>query len=234
VSAAPGVARYRRVELGAPDPTAQALFYRDVLGLDLETRGERVEIAAGSTRLAFGAAEPGPPAHLAFLLPADGLGRAMHALDEDVRWLADPAGHTLHRFPAWRAEAAYFLDPAGHIVELIARAGVPDAGAPSGRAGILGVNELGVVVPDVTVARHELEALTGLATYGTPSPAFAAVGDARGLLIVVERGRPWFPEQFSPAEPVRARAWLDAPRSATWSDPAGVLTLTCGPDLSAG
>jgi len=223
----PRDSRFVSLELPAGDVAEQERFYSEVLGLEVEAGPSSVGVAAGATRLTFvSAAAESPVAHFAFNVPADGLSRAIAALDADVRWLPDNAGHTRHAFPSWKAEAVYFVDPAGHIVELIARqdAGLDD-GRGMGRVRILGVSELGIVVPNVIEAARDLARLSGLAPYGRGGEQFAAIGDARGLLIVVEEGRPWFPEGETPGEPVRGRAVFEAPLAAEYVCPARRLTL---------
>jgi hypothetical protein len=57
------------------------------------------------------------------------------------------------------------------------------------------VNEVGVVVPDyigVPNVVSYIQRSTGLPVYGTVSDDFAAVGDERGLLVIVRECRPWF------------------------------------------
>jgi hypothetical protein len=105
---------------------------------------------------------------------------------------------------SWDAHNLYFRDPAGNIVELIARhtLGNADAGPFSG-ASILGISEIGVAADDVRELVAELIERTGAAEYHGPgSASFSPVGDESGLLIVVARGRIWFPETGVPAEPL--------------------------------
>ena len=59
-------------------------------------------------------------------------------------------------FEAWRARAAYYFDPVGNLVELIARERAP------GDELLLEVSEVGAPVADVGAAVDFLEAELGL------------------------------------------------------------------------
>lgn len=100
-------------------------------------------------------------------------------------------------FEAWRARSAYFFDPAGNIVELIARERAP------GDEMFLEVSEVGLPVDDVPVAVEFLESEVGLPYFSGDRRTFAAVGDDRGLFIVVPVGRPWlFTDRPAPDAPI--------------------------------
>lgn len=100
-------------------------------------------------------------------------------------------------FEAWRARSAYFFDPAGNIVELIARERAP------GSELFLEVSEVGLPVDDVAVAVGFLESEVGLPYFSGDRRTFGAVGDDRGLFIVVPVGRPWlFTDRPAPDHPL--------------------------------
>jgi hypothetical protein len=89
-----------------------------------------------------------------------------------------------HDFADWDgARAVYFRDPEGNVGELIAR---PDA-RPE-----LTIAEVGLPVDDVAAAVTALAEL-GIEPYRPWGGEFAPLGTADGLLIVVRRGRGWFP-----------------------------------------
>jgi catechol-2,3-dioxygenase len=178
--------RIREVVLPAPDPEALAAFYGGP--------GEGAAAAArfGATRVRFA---PGPAvcSHFAVNVPPQRFGEA-------VEWARERA--PLHRedvpFPDWRARSAYFFDPAGNVVELIARERAP------GEDLFLEVSEVGLPVEDVGVAVEWLETELGLPHFDGDRRSFSAVGDDRGLLIVVPVGRPWlFTDQPAPDAPLR-------------------------------
>jgi hypothetical protein len=110
-------------------------------------------------------------------------------------------------FPAWRARAAYFFDPTGNLVELIARERAP------GDELFLEISEVGLPVADVAEAVSFLEAELGLPHFSGDRENFSAMGDDRGLFIVVPVGRHWLFTK-EPASDAPVRVTIDAPGEA--------------------
>jgi catechol-2,3-dioxygenase len=83
-------------------------------------------------------------------------------------------------------------------VELIARERAP------GEDLFLEISEVGLPVADVGVAVEWLESELGLPHFSGNRRDFSAVGDDRGLFIVVPVGRPWlFTDEPAPDVPLR-------------------------------
>jgi catechol-2,3-dioxygenase len=183
------------VQLPTADPAALRPFYTDTLGLPLlrEEPGT-LAVQAGATRLTFTAAEGGAPTHhFAFNIPRDALASAKGWLSGRADLLTQD-GADEFASEAWDARQVYFFDPAGNILELIARQGMPDeADGPFGPRHILNVSEVGLPTGDVPAVVAALGRDLGLPPYQDQSDTFSAVGDERGLLIVVKAGRHWFP-----------------------------------------
>lgn len=133
-------------------------------------------------------------------------------------------GEAIADFPNWRAQAFYFHDPAGNILECIARFELPNATTePFGAKQFLGLSEAGIVAANVPALAAELAARYGIPDFarGPKLPNFAALGTDEGLLILTEQGRGWLPTG-RPAE----RHWLrlegeHAGRSFVIEDPPG-------------
>jgi catechol-2,3-dioxygenase len=185
---------------------AQRMFYAEVLGLPvLEETATSSAFQAGSTRLVFEQTSEGEPRyHIAFNISRDKMARAQE-------WLATRAsllerdGQAVFDFRSWDALSVYFFDPAGNVVEFIARQAVPKTTAgPFGPADLLNVSEIGLPVDDVPARAADLIAMLGIEPYKDQSETFAPLGDEHGLLIVVKIGRAWFPtETTSIAAPLR-------------------------------
>jgi hypothetical protein len=109
-------------------------------------------------------------------------------------------------FPLWRARAAYYFDSAGNLVELIARERAP------GDELLIEVSEVGLPVADVGAAVAFLEDELGLPHFSGDRESFSAVGDDRGLFILVPVGRAWL---------FTDRPATDAPVRVTIEGPAG-------------
>lgn len=220
--------RIRRLTLEAADLAGLRAFYAEALGLEVvRATAEALELRAGWTTLRFEHAPGGGPApyHFAFNIPPD-------AMDHAEPWLAERAtllregGRGRFDFPAWEAQAIYAADPAGNIIELIARrrlaARLGDRSFSS--KALQCVSEIGVVVDDPTRAARELCASLGLSIFSDATPDFAAVGDDEGLLIVVLPDRPWKPTEDAMSRPARTAVELEgpgggAPDHAAWAFP---------------
>jgi catechol-2,3-dioxygenase len=169
--------RIREVVLPAPDPAVPAGFHPE---------------RYGSSVVRF---ERGPQvcSHFAVNVPPD-------RFEEAVEWARGQAALIEEDvpFPLWRARAAYYFDPAGNLVELIARERVP------GEELLIEVSEVGLPVADVGAAVDFLEAELGLAHFSGDRENFSAVGDDHGLFILVPVGRAWlFTDRPAADAPVR-------------------------------
>jgi catechol-2,3-dioxygenase len=173
--------RIREVVLPAADPAAAAAFHPE---------------RYGASRVRF---EPGPDvcSHFAVNVPSD-------RFEEAVAWGRSQAELIQEDVPfeAWRARAAYYFDPAGNLVELIARERAP------GDELLIEVSEVGLPVADVGAAVDFLEAELGLPHFSGDRKNFSAVGDDRGLFIVVPVGREWLFTDI-PASDAPVRVTID-------------------------
>jgi catechol-2,3-dioxygenase len=154
----------------------------------------------GATSLRFG---EGPPAcsHFAVNVPPERFEEAVEWARARTELVEDDVP-----FDSWRARSAYFFDPAGNIVELIARERAP------GDDLFLEISEVGLPVADVGAAVEWLEAELGLPHFSGNRRDFSAVGDDRGLFIVVPVGRPWlFTDVPAPDAPVRVAIESERP-----------------------
>ncbi len=208
---------HARLQTAASTSGALERFYGDALGLEaVAPRGYRV----GRTRLSFEAVESGRPFyHFALRVPRNRFDLARDWLASRAELLPDKdSGGTTFPFASWNAEACYALDPGDNIVELIAHHELPDessAAGPFGGTELLGVCELGLVVPDQREAARALGRL-GIALWdGTlDEPGrLAFMGGREGVLILTRPGRGWMPTD-RPAEPHPAEVVVAGTRDA--------------------
>lgn len=197
MSVAPDGVLIAQLRLPAADLPGLRRFYAETLGLQLAsaTLGS-VSLRVGASRLTFEQGPASHPYHFAFGLPAARFRAAKTWLASRRALILDRAGRDEFEFPDWNARSVYFYDPAGNIVEFIARPGDLAAdGEPFTPSDLTGVCEAGLAVPDVPAAVSRLTGELGLRAYGgTGSETFMAVGDESGQLIVVRRGREWYPD----------------------------------------
>ena len=184
--------RFAEVTLAAPLDLRD--FYGGELGLPLD--GEAIVV--GETRLRFEVEEGDAFYHFALLVPGDRFDAALAWGRERVELLGD-----VFEFENWDAEAVYFHDPAGNIVELIAHHGLEENGRSGGftAAELLGFSELGIV-GDKAQQLRRLES-RGLSLWdGTMDEPdrLAFVGERGRTVILAPPGRGWLPTG-RPAEP---------------------------------
>ena len=193
--------RFSAVTLSGP--AELPAFYGDVLGLPLD--GDAIRI--GETLLRFAPADGEPFYHFALLVPGDRFDAARAWAQERVELLGD-----VFDAAAWDAQAVYFHDPAGNIVELIAHheLGRNRRSGGFGADELAGFSELGVVGdPAELLPRLEtvgLELWDG--TIDEPG-RLAFVGEQGRTLILAPAGRGWMPTG-RPAEPHPAGLVLES------------------------
>lgn len=219
--------------LQAPDPAALRGFYEDVLGLPvMDEPGGSLAIQVGATRLRFEPAPAGmdPRYHFAINIPHNQFAEARAwLLDRGPLLLRDGVEDVLH-FEPWNADACYFADPAGNILELIARHNLPnESDHPFGSAGFLCVCEIGVPGPTVRHVVDALEAGPGLVVWSGDCEIFAAVGDEQGLFICVPQGHMWLPDARIPATPYPVQAVIPGAQDATFTVPDLPYTIKTVP-----
>jgi catechol-2,3-dioxygenase len=160
-------------------------------------------VQAGATRVPFAeATQPMPSVyHFAFNIPENQLAEAKQWLASRVS-LRKNGEHDEWHFVDWNAHAVYFGDPAGNVVEFIARHNLPNAAnEPFDRRSLLSVSEIGLATPNVHESCRQLRAQLGITRWRGNDTDFAAMGDEEGLFIVVANGRRWFADG-TPAHPL--------------------------------
>lgn len=182
------------VEIRTPDLPGARAFYAGVLGFPVaEEQDGSATFSVGASALTLRAGKTSGVYHLAFNIPENCFSEARDWAMSRFPLLPDPDGNTAFRFESWDADALYFTDPDGNILELIARHTLPG----SRREGfeILSISEVALATDDVRALAEEL----GLPRYQDGDENFQAVGDEEGLFILVRAGRLWFPDRTLPA-----------------------------------
>jgi catechol-2,3-dioxygenase len=194
--------RIPRLELLTAAPLEQMMdFYHRLLGLEvLDDRPEQLTIAAGLSRLTFLPAGPedGKPFyHFAFNIPENKILAARTWQKERTSLLPIPARLRDPAYPAnvvdyshWNAHSIFFFDPAGNVVEYIARHDLHNA-APGqfDSKDILYASEIALVLDDVPGVASKLKDVLKITQYRGGSDQFTALGDEHGLVLVMKRGR---------------------------------------------
>lgn len=218
-----------QVEIDAPDPGGSARFYAETLGLATcrdPDGGWRITVGTTTLRVRQAAPDSVPSYHLAFAVPENAIEAARDWLLHRGVAPIPVEGDPVVDFPAWNAHALYFHDPAGNILELIARHDLTNAAdGPFGSESLHRVDEVGLPTTDLPALVATLETRLGALPYGSGSATFQAVGDARGLAIVVAAGRGWFPTG-GPAALSPLSLVLRGSADATFALPGGPYAVT--------
>ena len=199
--------RFAHVTLAAPLDLRD--FYGSRLGLPIDGGA----IVIGETRLSFRIEDGDAFYHFALLVPGDRFDAAVEWARGRVELLGD-----IFDFAFWDARAAYFHDPAGNIVELIAHRGFEENGR-SGRFDadeLVGFSELGLVGDRHELLRQLEEIGFTLWAGGIDEvDSLGFVGEKGRTLILTRPGRGWLPTG-RPAEPHPVSIDFGGPEAATF------------------
>lgn len=182
-------------------------YYAGLLGLRV-VRGEpgALEVHGGHTVITFRqtSAEGVTPAyHFAFNIPENKLFEARKWQLDRTPLLKRPPDAYSHSeledvtdFWHWNAHSVFFEDPAGNLLEYIARHDLNNgAPGPFTAKDILYASEIGFVAQDVPEFGEGLQVGTGLDLYYAGGDRFRAYGDPNGLLLVLQAGIPRWSNQ---------------------------------------
>ena len=179
-------------------------FYHGALGLAVtDERNDRLTVAGGATPITFvhaparDAAGASPFYHFAFNIPQNKIRaardwqRARSELLPIPPALRDPNyPDDVVNYAHWNAHSVFFFDPGGNVVEYIARHDLKnDAGGGFDGRDILYASEIAFVTDDVAAMSAALQRAASVEPYRGASDQFTALGDERGLLLVMKRGR---------------------------------------------
>ncbi|MBD1397125.1 VOC family protein [Pontibacter sp. JH31] len=211
------------IELQTSQPGKLKDFYTQTLGLSLVAEDtKQFSIQAGSSTITFRTVpeRANEPYHFAFNIPSNQITAASQWLQEKVAFLYAPgATSPVVEHESWEAQALYFYDPDFNIVELIAHKRSPESLAAFGPQQLMGLADIGIAVTDVTGFCEEVREKLQLPRWKSATALFEAVGDEKGMFIVVQEKRPWFPTQ-NPALTLPTRVEVLT---------AGIATIRRGP-----
>jgi len=195
--------RIRKLNFRTDDLEILEQFYASVLELPAQRiAGNEILIKIGSSDLVFTQSiKTGAFYHFAINIPANRIEEAREWLTSRLKllWMKDYQSE-IADFVNWHAKSVYFYDPAGNIVELIARFDLNNkTDEPFSSTQFLSINEVGLVFK-----QNEFEQRTSglLNSYWLsyfskqpPLPQFRAIGDDEGLFVVVPDRRNWYPTE---------------------------------------
>ena len=202
--ALPGRPRILSLELqsGAPLGDMKAFYGKTLELAILEEKPDRFTIEAGETRITFAGSTDSvdgrsPFYHFAFNIPENKILKALEWQQARTPMLPIPERNRAAGFPPevvdyshWNAHSIFFLDPAGNVVEYIARHDLKNADNNAfSWTDILYASEIALVVDDVEAEAARLAELADVRQYKGATDQFKAMGDEYGLLLIMKRGR---------------------------------------------
>lgn len=194
--------KIREIGLITNDVIGTKEFYAGVLQFSVVREQEgRVSFQAGESVLTFieDRQVVNPIYHFAFNIPHNQLSAAADWLTGKAALLPVTADTYVAEFSNWNANAIYFTDNNGNLLEFIARHDLKnDSEVTFGAGSIACISEIGIAVDSVP-AYIASQAVPVFAKQ-QPMPQFAALGDDHGLLVVAEKGRNWYPTTIAAAE----------------------------------
>jgi catechol 2,3-dioxygenase-like lactoylglutathione lyase family enzyme len=198
----------RRLELLSTDLEAQRDFYANVLELPVRLDEPILEVQAGKTRLFFTQTPEFDGAyHFAFNIPTNQFESAKRWISSRVPLLQDENGNDEFHSENWNSSSVYFKDPAGNVLEFIARHNLDNAvNRDFDRLQILNISEIGLPSEDVIGLASEICKRLDVSVFRQePNESFTPVGDDNGLLIIPVKDRIWIPNSGVPARLLSVR-----------------------------
>lgn len=197
------------LELTTKDLQIQKDFYSKTLELPVTSSNAALEVQAGATILVFTQAQPGFDGayHFAFNIPENQFDAAVEWSAGRFPLLRDDTGKGIFESKSWNSHSVYFKDPAGNVLEFIARHTMDNAAEGDFDSGqILNVSEIGLPSEDVIGLANRLCTELGISVFHQQAnESFTPVGNDDGLFILPVKGRIWMPQSGVPAKllPVR-------------------------------
>ncbi len=205
----------QELQLHTTDLAAQKSFYSEVLACQIVAEtADSFTVQTGASWLTFQKTHligQNPRYHFAFNVPSNQIKDALNWLktrniaalptgknddDDTIEYIAD--------FREWQADAVYFHDPSGNILEFIARQEFArPSNKPFSPESIISISEIALVAvgKDAKQYAAELREKYDITSFqkGTNTPEFWALGADNGLILTVRENRIFFPTDIPAA-----------------------------------
>lgn len=193
--------KLEHIQIQTNDIHKTIAFYQNILDLPIvEKNTGSVSVQAGKSVLKF-IENPQFDSiyHFAFNIPKNKLEEAIEWTKNKVDLIVIEDQSVIANFEQWNANAVYFYDNNGNILEFIARYDLNNAETQSfSSKSILNISEIGIVNENPLELGKELIEEHALEFFykNDNSEFFTAVGDDEGLLIIVKPNRNWYPTKI--------------------------------------
>lgn len=187
--------QFKKVTLYSSNLAAQRDFYTQVLGFDcISYSTEELVLQTGKTLLEFRYRSETTIYHFAFNIPSNQGAEALDWLKERVEIL-DFEGDELVEFDFWNAQAMYFYDADGNILEYIARRNLKaNSTTPFSGNSVLEISEVGLSTTSLETIYNKIQEQFAIPIFSGSLDRFAALGNEHALFIVIDRAqKKWIP-----------------------------------------
>ncbi len=170
-------------------------FYHHKLGFEILKQSDtECSFRTGSSLLTFRKTNESnaPFYHFAFNIPENKIKQAEQWQKSKAAFISPPphlldeayqSANIVH-FRHWDAHSLFFYDPAGNVVEYIARHTLNNPAEGGFTVNdVLYISEIGLVVDDVYSSSDSIAGPASLKQYQRASENFLALGDEKGLII---------------------------------------------------
>jgi len=195
--------KIKKLRLKSKHLEKQKAFYVNQLGFELlEASNSFFSIRVGETHLSFEKSNEALYYHFAFNIPSFQIKEAADWLEKQDIKLMEYEASCFVKFESWNADAIYFYDSDGNIVEFIARKNLEIiSDQPFSINSILNVSEIGMPVVNVNEMYQHVLKYPGLQQYSGDQHYFCTMGDEHGLFLIVDQNtKKWMPTDL-PAIP---------------------------------
>lgn len=168
-------------------------FYGNVLGLHmLETDVDHFTVSIGSTTLTFSESTRAAIYHFAINIPGNQFTLAKHWAMERVELNREEGLNEVY-YPRFEADSIYFEDPAGNVIELIARRNV-DKWSDFSVESFINLSEVSITTPFVAEVGEQLQDI-GIPISGhveIEPTALNFLGSGNTFILLVPPKRRWY------------------------------------------
>ena len=188
------------IEIQTDDVSETEKFYSELLGLQTTNKEQNsISFLAGQSTLTFIKSNKlKPKYHFAFNIPRNKLDEAIIWTSAKLDLIKNADSEIVSNFESWNANAIYFFDNNGNILEFIARFDLDNASDEVfDISSIQSISEIGIVTDTPIKLADKLVEKNNLYFFakGSKSEKFVTLGDDNGLLIIVETNRKWYPTE---------------------------------------
>lgn len=192
--------KLEHIQIQTNDIQKITAFYQNTLELSIiKSDSKTVSFQAGNSILKF-VEDPQFDSiyHFAFNIPENKLDEAIEWCKNKIDLVFIEDQKVITNFENWNANAVYFYDNNGNLLEFIARHDLDNAQTEIFTSkSILNISEIGIVNENPLELGKQLIEKHGLEFFdkNDNSALFSAIGDDEGLLIIVKPNRNWYPTQ---------------------------------------